>query len=86
MTQTRFNARLGLSTGTVPVDIIDATGAITLPASQGLSIGDGAPGVTTNKLYQVGSDLYWNNSAVSNAQTLNNKSDDYFIAMSIALG
>ena len=65
MTQTPFNARLGLSVGTTPTNVIDANGAITLPASQGLAIGDGAPSTTTNKLYQIGSSLYFNGSQVS---------------------
>ena len=34
-------------------------------AGQGITINDGAPSVTTNKLYQVGGALFWNGSAVA---------------------
>ncbi len=64
MGQTKFNARLGLSVGTTPIDVIDSAGAVSIPASQGITLGDGAPGVTTDKLYQIGSNLYWNGSTV----------------------
>jgi len=40
------------------------TGAIGLAASTGLIIQSGAPGTTTNTLYQVGSALYFNGAAV----------------------
>jgi hypothetical protein len=34
-------------------------------AGQGITINDGAPATTTNKLYQVGGALFWNGSAVA---------------------
>lgn len=41
-----------------------ATPTISLPASTGLEIVSGAPDVTTNKLYQVSSSLYFNGAVV----------------------
>jgi hypothetical protein len=38
---------------------------LVVAAGQGITINDGAPSVTTNKLYQVGGALFWNGSAVA---------------------
>lgn len=69
MATTQFNARNGLSVGTTPVSILDASGnasftSASVAANGGITIASGAPGVTTNALYQVGSTLYWNGSTL----------------------
>ena len=43
---------------------VTSNGPISIAASQGVVLASGAPGVTTNTLYQVGGSLYWNGSAV----------------------
>jgi hypothetical protein len=84
MATTQFNAKNGLSVGTTPVSILDASGnasftSASVAANGGITIASGAPGVTTNALYQVGSTLYFNGSEVgggggttTNALTIGN--------------
>lgn len=69
MATSAFVARNGLAVGTTPISILDASGnasftSASLAANGGLTIASGAPGTTTNSLYQVGSTLYWNGSTV----------------------
>ena len=45
-------------------NIISLAGQLSLTASTGIYIPDGAPSITTNKIYSVGGSLYFNGSAV----------------------
>lgn len=64
VTLTHTSAGLITLSGTLAAAGFTSTGPISLSASQGLAIVSGAPGVTTDKLYQVGHSLYWNGSAI----------------------
>lgn len=44
--------------------LITASSGLSIPASKGIAIATGAPGTTTNKLYQVGGALYFNGSTI----------------------
>lgn len=43
---------------------VTLTGSLTIPTAQGIILTNGAPGVTTSKLYAIAGALYWNGSAV----------------------
>ncbi len=63
----RASAGIAL-TGITSIAGTQFTGAISLDASLGLAIADGAPGVTTNKLYNVGGQLYFNGGTVGSVK------------------
>lgn len=49
-----------------------SNGPLILPASQGIQIPDGAPGVTTNKVYAVGGALYFNGTLLASGGGMTN--------------
>lgn len=63
----RASAGIAL-TGITSIAGTQFTGAVSLDASLGIAIADGAPGVTTNKLYNVGGSLYFNGNTVGSVK------------------
>lgn len=63
----RASAGIAL-TGITSIAGTQFTGAVSLDASLGIAIADGAPGVTTNKIYNVGGALYFNGNTVGSVK------------------